>query len=506
MRRVVLAVILVVALCALASVVAGPALAHGFGETYNLPLPLWLYLWGAGATVLVSFVPISLFVGRDARGEGPYRYPRFDLLRVRPLRAVLTARVFLFVLRLLSVALFALVVLAGLFGQQAINYNLAPTFVWIVWWVGLGFFTAFVGNVWPLLSPWVVLFDWADGLSRRLRDGEGIELREPYPASWGVWPAVALYAAFVWVELVFSGAAVPRSLALLILAYSVLTLCGMVVFGKHAWQRGGEAFSVFFGVLGRFAPTEVRVKTTRPCLGCEVCEGRGSGCVGCYECFAEAGPEEREICVRPPAAGLARPEPLPAGGTAFVVLMLAGVAYDGLLDTPVWLELVRLTPATPLLGLLAMPLLFGGVYFLFVAASRLAGGGGVSLGGLGSAYVLSLVPIAVAYQVAHYYTYLLIQGQTAISHFSDPFGWGWNLFRTASYEVRPGIVDAAFVWYSQVALIVGGHVVAVYLAHVISLRIFGDGRKALRAQYPMLALMILYTVSSLWIISQPIVE
>lgn len=503
MRRMVLAGILA-AFCALAS--AGPALAHGFGETYDLPLPLWLYLWGAGATVLVSFVPISLFVGRDARGEGQYRYPRFDLLRLKPLRAVLTARSFLFALRLLSVALFVLVVVAGLFGQQAINYNLAPTFVWIVWWVGLGFFTAFVGNVWPLLSPWGVLFDWADGLSRRLRNGEGLELREPYLVRWGVWPAVALYAAFVWVELVFSGAAVPRSLGFLILAYSVLTLCGMVVFGKYAWLRGGEAFSVLFGVLGRFAPTEVRVKTTRPCRGCDACGGGGDACVGCYECFAGARPEEREICLRPPAAGLARPEPLPAGGTAFVVLVLAGVAYDGLLDTPLWLELMRLTPVTPLLGLLAMPLLFGGAYLAFVATSRLAGGGRVSLGRLGGAYVLSLVPIAVAYQVAHYYTYLLIQGQTAISLLSDPLGWGWNLFGTASYAVRPGIVDAAFVWYSQVALIVGGHVVAVYLAHVISLRFFGDARKALRAQYPMLALMILYTISSLWIISQPIVE
>lgn len=206
--------------------------------------------------------------------------------------------------------------------------------------------------------------------------------------------------------------------------------------------------------------------------------------------------------MRPPAVGLARSEPLPAGGTAFVALMLAGVAYDGLLDTPLWLELVRLTPVTPLLGLLAVPLVFLGVYFAFVAATRLAGG--VSLERLGMACVLSLVPIA--YQVAHYYTYLLIQGQAAISHLSDPFGWGWNLFGTAEYKIRPGLVDAAFVWYSQVALIVGRHVVAVYLAHVISLRLFGGARKALRAQYPMLALMILYTVSSLWIISQPIVE
>ena len=484
---------------------ASPAYAHGFGETYDLPLPLWLYLWGAGATVLVSFVPISLFGGRDAPSERTYPYPRFDLLRIRALRVLLNARSLIFGLRALSVALFVSVVLAGLLGAQSVIYNLAPTFVWILWWVGLSFFTAFVGNVWPLLSPWTILFDWTDALARRFGNGGGLELREPYPDGWGVWPAVVLYAAFVWIELVFSGAAVPRSLAFLILAYSAFTWSGMAVFGRHEWQRGGEVFSVYFSLLGRFAPTEVRVKSVRPCRGCWACAEEESGCVGCYECFEEAAPGGREICVRPPAAGLGRPEALPAGGVAFVILMLAGVAFDGLLDTPLWLEILRLTPVTPTLGLLVMPLLFLGVYLGFVALSRLAGGGGVSLGRLASSYVLSLVPIAIAYQVAHYYTYLSIQGQDAISLFSDPLGRGWDLFGTANYEASASFVDAAFVWYSQVVLIVGGHVLAVYLAHVISLRLFEDPKKALRSQYPMLVLMILYTISSLWIVSQPVV-
>src|SRR5215217_8309733 len=89
---------------------------------------------------------------------------------------------------------------------------------------------------------------------------------------------------------------------------------------------------------------------------------------------------------------------------------------------------------------------------------------------------------------------------------SDPFGLGWNLFGTAGYEVNVGVVSADFVWHSQVALIVVGHVIAVYLAHGIALRLLQDQRRAVRSQYPMLALMILYTVLSLWILNQPIVE
>jgi hypothetical protein len=125
----------------LAAPVARPAFAHGFGQSYDLPLPLWLYLYGAAAAVLASFVPISLFAGRSGTGEP---YPRFNLLRIGPLRALLTARVFLLGLRLVSVALFLLVILSGFLGEQAENYNFVPTFVWIIWWVGLSFFTAFL--------------------------------------------------------------------------------------------------------------------------------------------------------------------------------------------------------------------------------------------------------------------------------------------------------------------------------------------------------------------------
>ena len=500
MRRA-LAATLVLFSLALAS---RPAFAHGFGQSYDLPLPLWLYLYGAGAAVLVSFVPISLFAGGGRPGDGGEGYPRFDLLRIGPLRAVLTSRALIRGLRLLSVVLFLLVILSGLFGEQSESYNFAPTFVWIVWWVGLSFFTAFVGNLWPLVNPWAMLFEWADGLARRL--GGRLELHEPYPEGWGVWPAVALYAAFIWVELVFYGSSVPISIAFLALSYSVVTWIGMAVFGEEVWLRRGETFSVYFGVLGRFAPTEVRVKKREARRGCGACGRDEEGCVNCYECFARARPEDRELDVRPPAVGLARPEPPPAGGMSFVILMLAGVAYDGLLATPVWLEIVRLTPLTQTLGLFAMPLAFLAVYLFFVKLSQLCGGGGARLGLLAGAYVYSLVPIAIAYQVAHYYTYLLIQGQGTISHLSDPFGWGWNLFGTAGYEIEPGIVDAAFVWYSQVALIVAGHVVAVYLAHLTSVRFFATPGKALRSQLPMLALMILYTISSLWILAQPIVE
>jgi hypothetical protein len=495
---------------------AGEALAHGFGARYDIPVPFWLYAYGAAAAVVLTFVLLV-----DARPV-PHRYPRLDLLSFEWFRAAFATRPFLFGLRLLSVALFSLVVLSGLIGNQEPTANLAPTFVWVLWWVGLAFLTALVGNLWELVNPWKILFEWADGTTRRLGLGKGLGAYLPYPAGWGVWPALVLYSGFAWVELVFLGTAIPLNIAVLVLVYSAITWAGMTLFGKEAWLRGGEAFSVFFGILARFAPTEVRVTDPGLCKGCEApCQTIDGGCVNCYECFARAAPGDRQLNLRPPAVGLSRPEPVTADRLAFVVFVLAIVTYDGLMATPLWLRVRTLAaPAVQtlgisgleglyliqMLGLISVPLLFLAAYLGFVKLAQVLGGGLTSTRRLAAAYVYTLVPIALAYQAAHYYTLLVIQGQSLAALISDPLGRGWDLFGTAGYEVNVGLLSADFVWYSQVALIVVGHVIAVYLAHGISLWLLHDKKHAVRSQYPMIALMVLYTVCSLWILNQPVVE
>jgi hypothetical protein len=295
----------------------------------------------------------------------------------------------------------------------------------------------------------------------------------------------------------------PFTLALFVLFYSINAWAGMVFFGKETWLRRGEAFSVFFGLLAKFAPTEVRVTDPEACGDCSnTCENLGGECVNCYECFAQARPENRQLNLRPWAVGLAIPESVPPGGLFFVIFVLAGVAFDTLLATPQWAELEYLTSIPQTLGLIVLPLFYLAVYLGFVKLSQRFGGDYIPLRKLATAYVYSLVSIAIAYQVAHYYTYLLIQGQAIIALLSDPFGWGWNLFGTAGYKIDANLIGADTVWYSQVALIVVGHVVAVYLAHVAALRLMRNPSIAMRSQYPMLGLMILYTVFSLWLLSQ----
>jgi hypothetical protein len=476
------------------------AFAHAVGQSQDLPVPFWLYLFGAAAVVVISFVQIGLFVGE---GHTLHRYPRLNLLSIGPLRVVLTSRLLLLGLRLLSVALFLLVILSGLLGEQVLDQNFAPIFVWVIWWVGFSFFTAFVGNIWPLVNPWKILFEWAERFARRLGVKKGIELNEPYPANWGVWPALALYVGFVWSETAFTGSAIPSNVGLFILLYSALTWSGMVVFGKETWLRRGEAFSVYFGILAKFAPTEVRVSDPKLCKECsDTCQTVEGDCVNCYECFAKAAPEDRQLNLRPWAVGLSFTEEVSLDRLVFVIFVLAAVAYHSLAESSLWATLFGSTLISKTLGLIALPLLYLAVYLGVIKLSQIFGMGYVPFRRLAVAYVYSLVPIAIAYQVAHYYTYLLLQGQTIIRLISDPFGWGWNFFGTADYKTNASFIDPNFVWYSQIALIVAGHVVAIYLAHIVALRLLRDPRLAMRSQYPVLGLMVLYTMFSLWILSQ----
>ena len=280
----------------------------------------------------------------------------------------------------------------------------------------------------------------------------------------------------------------------------------------------GAAIAVAFGLLARFAPTELRVNNPRHCRrwGGE-CDGGEGGCVNCVDCFIRAAGAERELNLRPFAAGLFSAEGVSPSMAVFVLLLLASVTFDGFMATPPWstieTTLYAAAPGTADLkltavataGLVGFVLLFVVVYRAFAGWIAMAGGQH-SPSRVGRAFVFSLVPIALAYHLAHYFTYLLIQGQLAIPLVSDPFGVGWNLFGTAGFRPDTALVDARFTWYTAVVAIVAGHIVAVYVAHVIALREFADYRAVVRSQLVMLVLMVGYTTASLWIVAQPIVE
>ena len=489
---------------------ASPLSAHAFGQRYDLPIPLNYFLVGAVATVFLSFVLIGLFVQRRAE---ELSYPRLDLLRVPVVGAVLSSRIASMVIRSLSVLVFLLLLTVGFFGTDRAIENISPTFIWIIWWVGMGYVVALIGNVWVFINPWKITFEWY----RRLR-GHADESEDPpfaYPRELDVWPALLLFFLFAWAENVYTGAFRPFTLSVMVLMYSIVMWAGMAAFGKHVWLRNAEAFTVLFGFFSRFAPTELRVTDRDVCRACRSDCQLEPDCVDCYECWeyatATARPLTPHLNLRPFAVGLALQRRVSLPTAAFVVLALATVSFDGFQDTETWTNLranmLSLTSSDVVdtVALALAPALFAAVYLAFAWAIKTLSREDAGVIEVASAYVFSLVPIALAYNLAHFITLLLIQGQLIIPLASDPFGFGWNILGTADYRLNLDIISAKTVWFISLAAIVLGHVISVYLAHLISLRRAPTPSDALRGQIPMLALMIVYTATSLWIIAQPIV-
>ncbi len=485
------------ALAALLVLGAGPARAHGFGERFDLPLPLWLWVTGAAATLLLTFAALVLFAG-DRRFDRLAR--RTDLLRhpwVRRLAPGLAA-----LLRFVAAGLFLLSLAAGWLGRQDAYANLVVTMVWIVWWVGIAFICALVGDLWEVVDPIRTLYRAfarvAFGWAGSARESFGFR----YPAGLGAWPGVILFFGFAWAELIWRDKDVPAALATAVASYAMLMWLGMLVFGVETWRGRADAFAMAFAVLGRFAPLEVRSS------------GRGA---------------PARLCLRPYGGGLLSGEPVPWSMAVFVLLMLSTVTFDGFHATPLMeqieLQAQTVRPVAEALFLLsasgltegellrsalllAFPLGFVMIFALVGRwMRRLAGCGPADPGRRDdvTAMVWSLVPIAVAYHLAHYCSLLLTAGQFMIPLASDPFGWGWNLFGTRGHKVDLGVVSPAFYWYASVVLIVFGHVLAVVVAHVEALRRFGSAAAAGRSQLPMTVLMVAYTSLSLWIMAQPIV-
>ncbi len=454
-----------------------PAWAHAFGERYDLPVPLGYFLVGAALAVALSFVVAALFMRAEPgelRGEG----------LVVSLGPVLPA--LRIVCQVLSVALLCAVVVAGLFGTRNPEMNLAPVFVWIVWWVGLSFLVACVGNIWSALDPWRAIYEWGNAAARRAGFAQGLSLGFNYPASLGAWPAVFLLLLFVWIEVLYPHSVMPYRLASMVLGWSAVTLLGMICFGSAAWRRNADVFSLYFSAIGRFAA------------------------VG-------AGPDARSIVLRLPGSGLIASPVKSFAMVAFVITMLATVLFDGLLGTQA-LILVRRAAIGWLpqlandrgyfLGtasLLFVWLSFLGAYLLSsFATARLVPDR--PAGAVARLFALTLVPIAIAYNVAHYFTYLVVHGQLIIPLISDPLGRGWDLFGTIRFYPDIGIVSARATWHLAIVSIVVGHIISIWLAHRLALREYRTPGEAVMASVPLTVLMVVFTVISLLVMAEPLVQ
>jgi hypothetical protein len=453
-----------------AAALAWPAVAaaHGFVGRQDLPIPRWLFAWGAAAVLVISFVALAALWPKprlqEPRERVVARLPGF----LDPLAG------------LLGVALFAVVVYAGFEGTQTETANLAPTVVYVLFWVGLAFASVLFGDVFRALNPWRAIARFASWVAGRVSRSGTPEPLE-YPERLGRWPAALTILAFTWVELAYVDRNDPSTLSALALAYAAVQLIGMSLYGIEPWTRRADGFSVYFSLFAALSP----LRWAR-----------------------------RELRVRRPLEGVVGLSTVP-GTVAVLCVAIGSTSFDGLSQGQLWNDIapeiqqafidIGLSARSAqevafTIGLVAMVLMVAALYRLGVAGMHTIGEG-YATSDLARRFVHTLVPIALAYVVAHYFSFFVYEGQRTIYLASDPLGDGSDLFGTRSETVDYTVISATGIWYVQVAALVIGHAAGLVLAHDRALALYKSARDATRSQYWMLAVMVAFTSLGLWLLS-----
>ncbi|MER8483749.1 hypothetical protein [Mesorhizobium sp. M1322] len=454
-----------------------PAFAHASDRGHVLLLPTGYYVAGGALAVAASFLILA-----PVPSDFPARFWRRRL----PLFAFGDgARA---IASLISFAGFAILIAAGLFGSRDPLSNPLPLAIWTLLWVGLVLLQGLLGNLWSWLNPWYGPWYVVSSLFGKRQTWR--------PPPWlGCWPAVVLFFAFAWFELIDPAPDDPGRLAWAAGLYWLLSFAAMLVFGYRGWSRRGEFLTVFFAMVARFALLERNEDKRNE-------GGRKEG-------------GRLSLCW--PGAKLSDAAPLSLSGIVFLLLALSSVSFDGLSKTFFWLGLFGLNPlefpgrtavvGIGSLGLVLTFVLLAAAFVLAIVLGQRLAGSPHSLGRAAGLLVWSIVPIALAYHVAHYLTALLVDGQYAMAALSDPFALGWNLFGTAGMQIEAGVAAGAgsawWLWNIQAGVIIIGHMLAVLIAHGLAWRLHPVPARAALSQFPLTVLMIAYTVFGLWLLATP---
>ncbi|MFL5874063.1 MAG: fenitrothion hydrolase [Solirubrobacterales bacterium] len=451
--------------------------AHALASRQDLPVPAWLFAWGASIVLVVSFFALS----------AGWRTPRFEQLHERPFgagvsRALLSLPVQA-ICGAIGVFLLGLAVYAGLKGTEAPDRNFALTFIYVTCWLGFPFFSAIFGDLFRPFNPWRAVGRVAGAGFRAIAGQRAAHAT--YPERVGRWPAAIGLLAVVWLEVVYGKGGVgfdPHTVAVAALLYSAYTLAMMAVFGTEEWCERGEVFSVYFGMFGRlgiFGTRDGRLERRRP--------------------FSAA------------TTWAAIP-----GSAAMVIASISSTSFDGgqegafkegIESLTGWIEGLGfgVTTSLRLSGTVFMLLVFVGVgciYLLGVRGMRTVPKA-PPFATLRTGFAHTLIPIALAYLVAHYFSFFVFQEQAQFTFLlSDPLGTGTtDLFGTLGSGIDYTVLSANTIWYVQVAALIAGHVIGLMLAHDRALVYWPDYRNATASQYWMLAVMVAFTCFGLYLLS-----
>jgi hypothetical protein len=445
----------------------GVAQAHGLVGRTDLPIPTWLFSWAAAIVLVASFAALAVL----------WPQPQLQERRERPLfRTPVVVDV---VCALLGVALYVAVVYAGFAGTKTPTANLAPNLIYVHFWVGMVILSVLFGDVFRAFNPWLAVARSTGWVASRVRPGAP-PLRT-YPEWLGNWPAVAGILGFAWLELAYAKKSDPNLLAWLALAYGAVQLAGMGVFGVEKWSRRADPFGVYFALFSRLSAFV-----------------RHDGVL-----------HLRRFLTGAPA------QPVLPGTVALLTTAIGTTTFDGFSNGSTWASInpevtsffsdLGAGQATAhewaaTVGLIGCVLAVSGFFWLGIRGMQTVGQGHTARE-LAGKFGHTLIPIALAYAVAHYFSLLVFQGQSAFYLISNPLGDGSNIFGTANTRIDYNLISTNGIWYVQVGALVCGHVTGLVLAHDRALAIYRRVREATRSQYWMLVVMVGFTSLGLWLLS-----
>lgn len=418
--------------------------AHGVGRVYQSPLPLWLYLVGAAATVLISFFIRSLADRTPPRQDG------------RVVAGPAAAQGLVSFFRIVSLTVLGLMILFTFLDPDP-GFTVTPLLFWVLLIVGTVVASSLVSGLWERANPWATIE------SLYHVDEDASEPTRHLPE----WLGPVLVYGLFWFELISGRGFDPAAILLVVAAYTVFAL---TLRRTAANWEAVDPLSILFGFASRLAPLEVD--------------------------------DERGLVARG-LGGLDERRPMPWTLFASVLVLLASTTLDNLRETVEWttfLEATRLehVDATVVdsvfLVLLTLPFLI--TFVAAVAASHRWMAASASVSTAVRTFAWSLIPIGIAYVLAHNMSLLIIGVPALIDRVVDSLGI--NVF--ATYAPSPQLV-----WVLAIVLVVGGHVLGVLAAHRAASTLTDSHRAAVRSHTALTVLMSLYTVSTLWLLSLPLV-
>ena len=435
----------------------GLLLAHGVGRVYQSPLPLWLYLVGAGATVAASFLLRALV--RDAPDARPEKKVFGDTFSIVATRLLSAAGIFFLSLALAS----------GVFGEN-VGLGLASLLFWVGLIVGTLTVCAVMAGSWERTDPWATL----ERFYRTETPEPSPALQQRVESMWWIAP-VTIYLLF-WFELVSGVGFDSFWIVAGLLGYTLIVLSLRAPLGR-LWSSV-DPLSILFGYAERVAPLRLRAD-------------------GLY--------------YRGWIRGLDEERPMPRGLYAALFVLLASTTLDNVRETVGWTDFrssVGLANTSDVVvesvALLLFALVFLVPFLATVWVSRRFVGEGLGFGEMCRRFGWSLIPIGVAYVLAHNAPLVLSGFPLILRGLSDPFDMGWNLMGTANV-LQGYFPSPALVWFLEIVIIVGGHILGVLAAHRSAVRLGRSHRAAVKSQYALTALMSVFTITTLWLLSQPLV-